>query len=290
MTQVKDFRYFYITSGNQLAGTTNSFSTYLDLPEGRYDRVTLTNINIPVSFYVVQSGHNTFVLTENSTSVTITIPEGNYNVNSFITALTSLLNSNSPNLLTYTITIPNTYSACSTGKFTYSSSNPLVVSSFTFPERSTLYEQFGFNRQSTVSFSSGSLTSSNVVKFIPEDSIHIHSNLIATISGDDILSEAYFSNSIPFSNIAYSNANPYQTAKYLNDGIRSATFSITNEYNDPIYLNGLNISMTLLVYKEITINDMMESFFKLITLKIHETDREKEEFEKKKILEESYLE
>ena len=277
MTQVKDFRYFYITSGNQLSGTVNSFTTFLDLPENRYDRISLVNVNIPVSFYVIQSGHNTFTLTENSVSSTITIPQGNYNISSFISTLAPLLLAGSPNGLTYTLTIPNTYTSCSTGKITYTSSNPLIASSFTFTSESHVYEQMGFNRSSTVSFSAGVLTSTNVVKFIPEDSIHIHSNLVGTISGDDIISEAYFSNSIPFSNIAYSNPNPYQTAKYLNNGIKSASFSITNEYNDPIYLNGLNISMTLLVYKEITINDTLESFCKFLTLKIHNADQKLEE-------------
>jgi len=283
MTQVKDFRYFYITSGNQLSNT-NTFSIYLDIPENRYDRVTLTNINIPVSFYVIQNGHNQFVLRENSTSVTITIPEGNYNINSFITALTSLLNANSPNGLTYSLSIPNTFSQCSTGKITYVQNNGAIQSSFTFPEQSHVYEQFGFNRQSTAYFSGTTLTSSNVVKFIPEDSIHLHSNLVGTTSGDDIISEAYFSNSIPFSNITYSNPNPYQTAKYLNNGIKYASFSVTNEYNDPIYLNGLNISMTLLVYKEITINDILESFCKLLTIKIHQADEKVEEEKRKEIL------
>lgn len=276
MSQVKDFRYFYVTSGNQLSGSNNTFTAVLDIPEDRYDRISLININIPVSFYVVQAGHNTFTLRENSTSVTITIPEGNYNINSFTTALTSLLNLNSPNALTYSLSIPNTYSQCSTGKITYTQTNGAIQSSFSFPDSSNVYEQFGFNKNSTAYFSGTTLTSSNVVKFIPEDSIHIHSNLISTISGDDILSEAYFSNSIPFSNIAYTNPNPYQTSKYLNTGIRYASFSITNEYNDPIYLNGLNVSMTLLVYKEITINNVLEDFIKLITIKIHQADEEKE--------------
>jgi hypothetical protein len=34
--------------------------------------------------------------------------------------------------------------------------------------------------------------------------------------------------------------------------------------------------MTLLVYKEITINNVLEDFIKLITIKIHQADEEKE--------------
>ena len=120
MTGVMDFRYYYITSDNQLSATNNVFTTALDIPEGRFNRITLVNLNIPVSFYVIQNGHNTFYLTENSTSVLITIPQGNYNINSFITGLTSLLNLNSPNGLTYTLSFPNTYTQTSTGKITLS--------------------------------------------------------------------------------------------------------------------------------------------------------------------------
>jgi len=289
MTGVMDFRYYYITSDNQLSATNNVFTTALDIPEGRFNRITLVNLNIPVSFYVIQNGHNTFYLTENSTSVLITIPQGNYNINSFITGLTSLLNLNSPNGLTYTLSFPNTYTQTSTGKITYTSSNPLIQSSFNFPISSHVYEQFGFNRNSTVTFTSGSLTSENVVKFIPEDSVHIHSNLISTKSGDDIISEAYFSNSIAFSNIAYSNPNPYQTSKYLNDGIKFASFSVTNEYNDPLYLNGLNVSMTLLVYREPEINSIISDFIKLVTIKIHQSDEERNKEKLQEILKSSIV-
>ena len=115
------------------------------------------------SYYLVQSGQNTFTLVEGTSNAIITIPVGNYSRSSFQIQLQSLLNSSSPHSWTYAISIPNTLITGDTGLYTYTvtgnSSQPqFIIGSY-------LYEQLGFNANTTYMFSSGTLTSVNVVKF-----------------------------------------------------------------------------------------------------------------------------
>jgi len=272
-------RFFYITSGNQLTSTSNTFTAELQIPTDiDFDRIVLTSINIPVSFYVIQAGFNTFTLTENGTPVTITIPEGNYNVISFQSILTTLLNTNSPNGYTYTMSFPNNYTQTQTGKFTYSV-NTINTVSFTCADIPGVNEQLGFNRNSTNYFVasglSSSLVSSNVVKFIPEDSLLIHSNLVGNTDWSDILETIFFANSVVFGNISWTNPSPLMTSKPFNNRVRLATFSITDEFNLPIFLNGLNISMTIMVYKQSELNRNITDYIQLKTIKFKQLEDEK---------------
>ena len=77
-------RVIYIDSGSQLTSSKNIWSNQIDMNfEGDYNRITVLQSQIPVSYYVIGSGANTFTLTEGSSSVTITISPANYNVFSF---------------------------------------------------------------------------------------------------------------------------------------------------------------------------------------------------------------
>lgn len=96
MEEITEKRIYYINSGNQLSSLISYFTVPIEIPNG-YDRITVLGAQIPISFYLVQQGYNTFTLTENGTSVVISITIGSYNANSFSLALLSLLNANSPN-------------------------------------------------------------------------------------------------------------------------------------------------------------------------------------------------
>lgn len=250
--QLKSKRIFYVNSGDQLTSSSGSFSQLLQIEPGeKYDRVTVLQANIPVSYYLVQDGQNTFVLTENGTSVTLTIPAGNYNINSFSLYLQDLLTNNSPNGIQYTCTYPNGFLSNNTGKITYTASSTILPISFTFSNK--LNEQFGFPANSTVNFRltipDRVLTSENVVKFVPEDTIFIHSNLVGEYS--DVLQEIYAQNSGPLTTISYLATDPLSYSKKLSSSsLRNATFSITDENKAPLYLNGLNMNLTLMLYRE----------------------------------------
>ena len=111
---------YYVNSAFRTnANDTNTqFSYYFDkFQNNDFDHVVVLSASIPKSFYLIQSGSNSFVLNENGTHVTITLTPGNYNRNSLLATVKLLLNSNSPNSWTYNITYPNINTTYDDGKF-----------------------------------------------------------------------------------------------------------------------------------------------------------------------------
>lgn len=266
-------RVIYIDSGSQLTSSKNIWSSQIDMNfEGDYNRITVLQSQIPVSYYVIGAGANTFTLTEGSSSVTITISPANYNVFSFSTTVGALLTSNSPNGYTYTITYPNAYTSPDTGLFTYTVNSIARTVSLTFPARSPLSEQFGFVTGSTnyflVSGLVQTLNSTNVVNFTPENSLYIRCNFCdgeSTSEQSDVLLAVYGSNVQPYSTITFTNPCPIETSKRLTSRDRNLVFSVCDENAQPIYMNGGNIQMALLFYKDETVNTSIEEYIAMKT-------------------------
>ncbi len=252
MSIVGSFKQFlYINSQYRISGTGSSFAIEVQLPTTKdFDTVCMTQISIPVSYYLIRDGANDFMLTEGVTTVTIKVPAGNYNINSFTIAIAALLNANSPNGWVYTATYPNAFTQNNTGKITYTvvgnTSQPLL----SFPGNdSHLSEQFGFDRGSTISFAGNTLISANVCVFVNEDTLFIHSD-ICDNGSDDILQEIYTSNNAPLSIITYlcPDINGFSKRLKVSSNL-IMNFYLTDENNKPIDLNGLNMLFTLLLYK-----------------------------------------
>ena len=84
MSYYSEHQIFYINSNNRSSGTNENFSYILDIDRNfNYDRVLLLDATIPKSFYNVQTGFNTFTISEDNITRSITLPIGNYNRNSF---------------------------------------------------------------------------------------------------------------------------------------------------------------------------------------------------------------
>lgn len=266
-------RVIYIDSGSQLTSSKNIWSNQIDMNfEGDYNRITVLQSQIPVSYYVIGAGANTFTLTEGNSSVSITISPANYNVFSFSTTVGALMTSNSPNGYIYTITYPNSYTSPDTGLFTYTVNSIAKTVSLTFPARSPLSEQFGFVNGSTnyflVSGSVQTLNSTNVVNFTPENSLYIRCNFCdgeSTSEQSDVLLAVYGSNVQPYSTITFTNPAPLETSKRLTSRDRNLVFSVCDENAQPIYMNGGNIQMALLFYKDETVNTSIEEYIAMKT-------------------------
>jgi hypothetical protein len=279
----------YIDSGTQLTSSKNVWNNQIDINiEGEYNRITVLQSQIPVSYYVIGSGANTFTLTEGSSSVTITISPANYNVFSFSTTVGALLTANSPNGYTYTITYPNAYTTPDTGLFTYTVNSIARTVSLTFPAKSPLPEQFGFITGSTNYFSVNglvqTLNSTNVVNFTPENSLYIRCNFCdgeSTSEQSDVLLAVYGSNVQPYSTITFTNPCPLETSKRLTSRDRNLSFSICDENGQSIYMNGGNIQMTLMFYKDITVNTSIEEYIamktRLLELDVEENMQKEQE-------------
>lgn len=250
---------FYINGASRLTGTNSNFTHSIQIPSNsEFDRVVILQLCVPASMYVVPANYNTFVLTEGSTSITIAIPPGNYNANSFLIVLKDLLNHSSPNGLTYNITYPNSFNSANTGKFTYTVTGSSTVS-FTFS--TNLYEQFGFYDNSVNTFVAGALVSANVIKFYQQDCIFIHSDICSN-SEQAILQECYFNNT-NLSNMTYMCPDPQAYSKKLNTNKANVyTFSITDEIGREIDLNGLNWGATLLLFKRDDFTEVFKTYMK----------------------------
>ena len=283
MSQISHKRFFYINSGNQLSTTSNSFSQFIQVPSNeQYDRIVVTQANIPISYYVIQAGYNTFQLIEpGHAAVTLTVPPGNYTALSFASVLPGILNAGSPSGFTYKMTFPNNITQTQTGLFTYQVNTGTGPISFVFNSVNPINEQFGFNIGSTATFvSNGSvsnLTSANVVKFVPEDALFLHCGVVDA-GNNDILQEFYNQNNIPFSINSWVNPDPIATSKKLfSNNMSVITFSITNENGIPIYFNGLNVVFTIMMYRDCTMYSKAEKYMALRVSEIANSVEESDE-------------
>lgn len=269
-----DRRILYVNSGDQLSQTSNIFTANLQhVDDIGVNRIAVLQAAIPISYYTIQNGLNTFTLEENSTRVAITLKPGNYTQASFATYLTTQLNTTSPNGLTYTIS----YAKGNTpqdGLYTYTVNSSTITVKFIFSSSNTVNEQAGFNSGSTNTFTPGSGTSTlignNVSLFVPETTVYLHSNLVDSGS-DDVLQEFYNQNQPPFSYIVFLNPDPKTYSKKLHSTkLQAATFSITDENGIPIYLNGINLAITLCFFTDRGIDKALSAYLRYMLLKEHE--------------------
>ena len=261
--------HLYVNSNNRLNPSMETHSNFSiifnDIPRNvNYNRVVVLDASIPKSFYAISSLTNVFQLTEASTTISITIPEGNYTRKSLATTLTSLLNSNSPNVWSYSCTFPNINNTGDTGKYTFNVSGNLLTTtsdlfgdmfgtitytsqpSFTFINN--LSEVLGFN-QTTYTFTAGTLIAPNVCNLSSESTIFIKSD-ICQAHGDNILQNIVSTGDPSFSNVAYINHWPMLYSKiYHSQGDNVFWFRITDENNMELNTNGINCVFTIFLFR-----------------------------------------
>ena len=265
MSEVQNPYYVYVNSREREHGTDESFTYNIQFPEGyEYDRVVCLNALIPKSYYLIQDGYNTFILKEDNTEIMIIMPIGSYLLKSLQTTIGTLLSQASPNGLLYTVSYPPS-SGPDTGKFTYMQNNGTIVSSLIF--NNVLFEPFGFQPNSTNQFTGTTLISTTVLKVQSEDRLLLRSNCVNN-GRDDILASINSSTSINYSSITYICPSPEYYARILQTKNNNTySFTLTDENNIIIPLNGLNLNFTLLFYKKDNIYDLIRNFMKMAVLK-----------------------
>lgn len=266
MSSYRNSSIYYINSASRISGTNGQFCYSIPIPSNsNYDRVCLLQANIPISYYIVPLGENTFTLTEMGVPITVTVPIGNYNVNSFKTVVIALLNAASQHSWVYNISFPISFTAANTAKFTYSvSGNGVNQPSFTFT--TNLHEQFGFNSNTTNTFVSSSMTSNNVVSFIPENSLFIRSDIVDD-GNENILQEIFNNNAQPLSNAVFLCPDVQGFSKRLRTTQSSVyTFSITDADGRGTQLNGVACHFSLILFKRDDFGDIFKQFMKYSVL------------------------
>ena len=260
---------FYVNSEERQAGTSSNFSFKVDMPKEKFDRVCVLQASIPQSYYIVEPFANIFILRELGADLTVTIPVGNYNVFSFATSVSSLLTTASTHGWVYTMTYPNSFSQANTGKFEFAvTGNGVDQPSLKFSNE--LHEQFGFERFVYYPFIASALESVNVVSFVPETRLFIHSDMgINYDDGDSVLQEIYGNNVAPLSVMSYqltTDVSAY-SKQIRSDGNNIYHFWLTNKNGDQIDLNGQDVLITLLVYKRDNFTEVFKNYIQLQLLK-----------------------
>jgi len=260
----------YIDSSERVSGSDSSFlSKPILIGAGNnYNAVVVSQISIPKSWYNIPLKFNHLYLVENVTTTTISIPVGNYNRNNLATVLSSLLTASSTIGKTYTLTYSNASIEADTGKYTFSYSpfNLGDLISIQVDDKS-MFQQLGFNMSSTNNFNdvTGSLVSSNVVNFQIINSIFITSDMCVE---EGTLQELH--------NIALSQNNSYiffqqynmdlTSKQLLTNKNNSWTFSLIDEFDREIDLNGVPWEMSLILYSRSDTHQLQKEEMKIKNL------------------------
>jgi hypothetical protein len=280
LIDTSDSQIVYVNSRDRLSGTDSNFTYNVQLkPQNDFDRVVMLSTAIPKSYYAVQNGYNTFTLSENGSSITITVPQGNYTRKGFANQLTTLMIAASATLgnnFTYSVTYPKNSFVVDTGFYNYTvSNNGTVQPEFIFGSQSEnfIYLCMGFNPSSTNVFVANSLSSVNVINLQAEDAIFVHSDVCVNYN-NNILQEI-FSNGGPLSYSIINWFNPNIAAyskKLAGNQDNIFRFYITNEDGVNINFNGVNVQFTLLFYHEDSIFNRLKAFMQYISFVLFKTD------------------
>jgi len=242
MSRIIDKQIYHINSANRISGTDENFSIELNDYGREWSHVVVLDAAIPLSYFNIRDGENSFTLREDVTDYTITIPPANYNRKNLATVLQTLLNA--AGAYDYTITIPNTTTSGDTGKYTYTvTNNGGIQPAFVFTD-ALICQQLGFNFNSTNTFVSDSLVSVNVTNLASEDNLYIRSNICA--NRDSNILQHIIANTSSFSNVVFENKSPDFYKKVYNPANANIyQFFITDEFARIVALNGVNWVCTI---------------------------------------------
>jgi len=244
----------YLNSEDRISGSASNFVYAIDIPDGsKFDTCCVLSMTIPRSYYLVRAGYNRAKVIIDGVEHPFEVPPGNYHVNNFAALLLGLLEQWG----TFTMTFSTI-----TGKYTYGYTGAATVA-FVFEDPCRLGHQMGFDEVSVNHFVNQgagilSLTSKNVVNFVSTSTLFLHSDMVD--DGTDILQEVYADNSIPFSNLVYNCKVPGLYAKKLRNNTSSLfNFSLCDEHDKEVDLNGHELCVTLILYRR---EDLTKTFQK----------------------------
>lgn len=246
----------------------NNFHYTIDIDNNKnYNCCALTSLRLPKSWYTVEATHNnnTFVLSEGGVPTTITIPAGNYNINSMKLTIENLLNTNSPNSWIYQVSYPDTYTQKQTFIYTFTVFKHTSQPSFIFSGSSRMTEILGFDTDTTYTFTSNTLTAPYTVQFELTNFITIKSSICNNTG--NLNSDTSVLASIDVTHVRDGETIVY-TMSSLDDATRLITninqnvfsFSVYDDQDRPLELFD-DWNMTIMVYEHdysssLQINDL----------------------------------
>jgi len=239
----------YLDSEERISGSASNFLYEINIPDGvKVDTCCVLSMTIPRSYYLIRPGQNRAAVIIDGIEYPFEIPPGNYNADNFSETLLAILNQAAAAAFTITFSLI-------TGKYTYGYTGMGAVT-FVLRDPSRLGHQMGFDEISENHFVNGSLASKNVVNFVSTSTLFLHSDMVD--DSTSILQEVYADNSVPFSNLVYNCRVPGMYSKKMKN-TRSAvfSFSLCDEHDKEVDLNGHDICVTLLLYQK---EDLTKTF------------------------------
>ena len=201
-----------------------------------YNLISVIHAEIPVSFYTINSTNNIIVIKIGvGVNTSYTLTNGNYNATTFKTMLLSILP------VGFTLTFNLT-----TGIYTLG-----YVSLFYLILSSTCYKLMGFVKNTTyTSNGSNNIIMPNCCNFLGINRLKIKSSVMQTNNIDSYSrGKSNMLCSIPVSSgpgglIIYNNISQFKSI-YPNNSLDYIDISITDEFDQEIDFNGIDIYVTL---------------------------------------------
>ena len=256
-------RIVVVQSENRDSGTDTDFVYNLQLPTNDFTHVALHQFSCPRSYYDVDQYTNQFYLTEGTTTVTVSLSVGWYNVNTFATELAYEITKVSPNGWVYTVSYPG-FNVVNTNKYTFTVTGTgagTTPPSLTF-QTEDCWVQCGFNASSVNTFSrltanTASLVSTNCINISYINRLYLTSNICSEEQNQLLQVILIAGNYQPGSYIYYEDLLVDTNArKFTNPKDNVFRFTLFDQYGNIILLNGLNLVFSLLFYKKDNINDV----------------------------------
>jgi hypothetical protein len=193
-----------------------------------YNMISVVHAEIPISYYIVNSSNNFLSLSVGDYNLI----NGNYNASTFKAMLLLLLP------IGFSITLNS-----NNGKFTMT-----YTTDFTINSTSTCYKFLGFAKSTSYSSTSYSLLFPYPCNFLGISRIKIKSATLATrnldsYSGGNLLASIPV-NSAPNGLLIYENKSIFKNI-LLNEFVNSIDITITDEQDNIINFNGIDVYITL---------------------------------------------
>ncbi len=260
----------HVTSRGRASGqSSTSFQYPLWVPRD-HNRITLIAAQIPKTYYLVDSGYNTFTWS-NTPGVTYTVPPGNYTYTTFAAWWNASAIGTTGGVTISTSQAPTSllsgFNTLSDGLFRFHATS---LGTLTFPEGSQLPLILGFipatsgDTTKQITGTSGQYTTSDqVVDFTATSQIYITCDKAAGVAaGADEKSgmlSHFFVNQIPdLSFVTFTNPAPIDTARVMqNEAVVDPTprlvyagFSITGDGYSSLDLHGHDVDLVVMTYCE----------------------------------------
>ena len=185
---VNDYLEYYEIYLDSLDATTSADSSTssvdwpvftLTTPIPNLAAIKVIEVQIPFSFYIVNSTNNDFNVIVGGVTTTVIVPIGNYNSSTLTTALQTALNSAGTGL-TFTVTFSGMNSAPNTGKFTFGATGNFSFQFGTSASDAGIYNVryiLGFNG-GTIASTANTLVAPNVANIAGPNYLYLNSRAI----------------------------------------------------------------------------------------------------------------